>query len=100
MIGLESDAGVFHALHTVWCSRLQEALNAGLLPPDYYSLVEQHARSEGDEVSRWVTDLLTLLAGPAPDGLTPLPPAQGGVRQRATLEPDYRAQRRSLAIRH
>lgn len=103
------DAGIFHAFHMGWNWHLQEALNAGRLPQDYYSLVEQHARDEDDDAARWVTDLLTLHAGPSPDDLGPLPPTQGGValvdappkvRHRATLEPDYRLQRRTLAIRH
>lgn len=55
------EAWIFHAFHTAWCSRLQEALNAGRLPPDYYSLVEQHASED---------------------------------------QPNYRAQRRTLGIRH
>lgn len=103
------DAGIFHAFHTVWCSRLQEALNAGRLPADYYSLVEQHAVEDDQDAARWVTDLLTLHSGPSPNTLAPLPADQGGValadappkvRHWATLEPDYRAQRRTLAVRH
>lgn len=104
------EAGIFHAFHTVWCARLQEALNAGRLPPDYYSLVEQHAVEEqDDDTVRRVTDLLTLHGSDSSNGSSSLPPSQGGlaladappkVRHRLAREPDYRAQRRTLAIRH
>jgi hypothetical protein len=35
------DAGIFHAFHLHWIASIDGALNAGLLPPDYYSLPEQ-----------------------------------------------------------
>lgn len=105
------DAGIFHAFHVGWNWQLQEVLNAGRLPPDYYGLVEQHAREDedDDEAARWVTDLLTLHADASSHDSQPLPPPQGGlaladappkVRHRLAREPDYRAQRRTLAIRH
>lgn len=103
------DAGIFHAFHMGWNWELQEALNGGRLPPDYYSLVEQQTVRDDEDTSRRVVDLLTLHAGPSRSGLPPLPEIQGGlalaeappkVRHRATLEPDYHAQRRTLAIRH
>lgn len=103
------DAGVFHAFHMGWNWQLQEALNGGLLPPDYYSLVEQQTVREDEDASRRVADLLTLHASPSRGGFAPLPAIQGGlalaeappkVRHRATREPDYHAQRRTLAIRH
>ncbi|MEX0716694.1 MAG: hypothetical protein WD066_08910 [Planctomycetaceae bacterium] len=50
-------AGTFHDFHLRWIAHLQEALNSGLLPPDYYALAEQRA---GD-VS---PDVLTLNAEP------------------------------------
>lgn len=34
-------AGAFHHFHGTWLFRIAEALNAGLLPPDYYALGEQ-----------------------------------------------------------
>ena len=37
------DAGVFHDFHSSWIIHLKEALNAGLLPGDYYAQAEQHA---------------------------------------------------------
>lgn len=101
------DAGVFHAFHIGWMWELQEALNSGLLPPDYYSLVEQHASDENRAAASWIGDLLTLYGGEPHEG-TPPPVPQGvalaveppKVSHRATLQPDYRLLRRTLAIRH
>ena len=35
------DAGLFHAFHQDWIGVLARALNAGVLPPDYFALREQ-----------------------------------------------------------
>jgi hypothetical protein len=35
------DAGLFHAFHHDWITILSRALNAGVLPADYYALPEQ-----------------------------------------------------------
>jgi hypothetical protein len=96
------EAGIFHAFHTVWVGAIQNALNEGLLPSDYYALAEQHA-------GRYVTDVLTLHAGPVPP--EPLPPAPdtGGiavaeappqVRRRQVIGPSALVRRRTLAVRH
>jgi hypothetical protein len=37
------DHDIFHAFHTSWITHLMDALNAGVLPPDYYALSEQEA---------------------------------------------------------
>lgn len=47
------DAGIFHAFHQQWIIALTNALNAGLLPSNYYALPEQHA-------PRFSPDVLTL----------------------------------------
>jgi hypothetical protein len=52
------DAGLFHAFHQSWIVTLSRALNAGVLPPDYFALPEQSIR------------------GPIPDGLA-LKPVEG-----------------------
>lgn len=46
------EAGLFHAFHQSWSVSLQNRLNAGILPPDHFALVEQR------------------IAGPIPDVLT------------------------------
>ncbi len=32
------ESGIFHAFHGSWITEIQIALNAGLLPADYYAL--------------------------------------------------------------
>src|SRR5436309_8478675 len=43
-------AGIYHAFHHRWISAISDALNAGLLPDDYYALAEQHAAGFGPDV--------------------------------------------------
>jgi hypothetical protein len=45
-------SGTFHAFHTAWIAQLQETLNGGVLPPEFYALAEQFA---GDAVQSTVT---------------------------------------------
>lgn len=35
--------GIFHDFHQLWCGTIRRRLNAGLLPPDYYALLDQVA---------------------------------------------------------
>jgi len=42
--------GIFHAFHHEWISEISRALNAGLLPKDYYALPEQVAAGFGPDV--------------------------------------------------
>src|SRR5690348_12661487 len=51
-------AGIFHHFHQAWIMQIAQALNGGLLPPNYYALAE--AIAGGIE-----PDVLTLEA-PAP----------------------------------
>ena len=84
-MGLESDAlhensampihdwtrvedGIFHHFHNAWNNELSNALNGGLLPPDYYALTEQHAGLR-------IADVLTLHAPPREEP----PPSEGDV---------------------
>lgn len=43
-------AGEFHDFHCGWGIAIRTALNKGLLPPDYYALVEQSAGEIGPDV--------------------------------------------------
>ena len=45
--------GAFHDFHHVWIGELRNALNSGILPPDYYAMAEQVAGPT-------VPDVLTL----------------------------------------
>src|SRR5581483_8880895 len=44
------DAGVFHSFHNGWIAELTKALNAGILPSEYYALGEQFAGGIGPDV--------------------------------------------------
>ncbi len=47
------DAGLFHAFHQSWIVVLSRALNAGVLPADYFALPEQSIQGP-------IPDVLTL----------------------------------------
>jgi hypothetical protein len=96
------DAGLFHDFHNAWITELRNALNGGLLPPNYYALGEQHA-------GRMIPDVLTLHTSRPNGEAPPLPPGEGGlalaeappkVRRQLTATETYRQRRRTLAIRH
>src|SRR5437764_1152859 len=96
------EAGIFHSFHNAWLTHLQEALNGGLLPGDYYALAEQHA-------GKFVADVLTLHGSQANGEPAQIPPSAGGlavadappkVRRKLTGTETYRQLRRTLAIRH
>jgi hypothetical protein len=52
------DAGLFHDFHQGWTVALRNALNGGVLPRDYFALVEQR-------ISGPIADVLTLELSPA-----------------------------------
>src|SRR5207247_5450469 len=47
------DAGLFHDFHQSWIIALRNALNAGVLPADYFALAEQRIHGP-------IPDVLTL----------------------------------------
>jgi hypothetical protein len=65
------EAGIFHHFHHRWISAISDALNAGLLPPDYYALAEQRAAGFGP-------DVLTLELTPNDDAELAEPMTTGG----------------------
>lgn len=98
------DASVFHAFRQQWIIALSNALNAGILPSDYYALPEQHAAGFGP-------DVLTLQGTHNGDDASP--PASSTVKNtgllvsttklQPTAETDlefYRRKQTSIAIRH
>lgn len=98
--------GTWHAFHLGWTGRIQDALNDGRLPPDYYALAEQIAGPLGP-------DVLTLQeAGPSTNGTAETHPASGsGGVAVATAPPrvrysepgelkNYVAKRRTIVVRH
>jgi hypothetical protein len=99
------DAGIFHHFHHGWIEEIQRALNAGLLPDDYYALAEQHAAGFGP-------DVLTLQGPAESDDEDGAPTARtgGGLalqlappKVRITAETDlefYRRKQNAVAVRH
>ncbi|MCI0462494.1 MAG: DUF4058 family protein [Gemmataceae bacterium] len=98
-------AGIFSHFHHEWISEIARALNAGVLPEDYYALAEQHAVGFGP-------DVLTLQGGEedgdgeaprsAPSGrgtsvLTAPPKARLLVE---TDRPFYHRKRSTVVVRH
>jgi uncharacterized protein DUF4058 len=55
------DVGLFHDFHQSWTVALCNALNSGVLPPDYFALVEQRIRGP-------IPDVLTLKLAPGTEG--------------------------------
>jgi hypothetical protein len=96
------DAGVFHDFHCSWVPELKKALNAGLLPPDYYALAEKIAGRLGPD------DLTLHAQEPSADAGTPdlqgtlavsVAPPRVKLAFRHEVEA-YAWKRRSIVIRH
>jgi len=82
------DAGIFHDFHHESISTIKRALNAGLLPPEYYALAEQIAGGLHP-------DVLTMESGIS---VATMPPK---VRFTAQREPElYAGKRNRVVIRH
>jgi hypothetical protein len=95
------DSGLFHAFHHHWITTLSGALNAGVLPPDYYALPEQSIRGP-------IPDVLTLRLSSARDeptvktaqrvAVVPEPPHVHLVRR--AEERIYARKADRIAVRH
>jgi hypothetical protein len=99
-------AGTWHAFHTSWISAIQENLNAGLLPGDFYAQAEQIVGPLGPDVLVVETTSPPGTNGSAHSGGA----GTGGVavatrppRARWTAEAEmneYVLKRRTVVIRH
>jgi hypothetical protein len=97
--------GIFHDFHHSWIEEIKRALNAGLLPDDYYALAEQHT-------PRFEPDVLTLqerLGGNGSGEAQSKPSdAEGGLllappKLQVTDESDcayYRRKAKNVTVRH
>jgi hypothetical protein len=95
--------GAFHDFHHVWIGEIRNALNEGLLPPDYYAMAEQVARPT-------VPDVLTLQTangingewtGEPISGATAVAIAPPRVRDRESIAHEIFARRqKSIVIHH
>ena len=95
------NAGLFHHFHQHWMVAICDALNAGVLPPDFYALSEQSTAS-------LVPDILALEMGPGPRrrhdrnggiAVATAPPRTRFVRE-ATEENICAAKASRIAIHH
>jgi hypothetical protein len=98
------EAGIFHAFHQQWIIALSNALNAGVLPENYYALPEQYAAGFGP-------DVLTLQGARDDGDAAPAPTSSGGnvgllvaaPRLDPTAETDlefYRRKQTPITVRH
>ncbi|MDB5312759.1 MAG: hypothetical protein JWO38_6961 [Gemmataceae bacterium] len=95
------DAGIFHHFHHRWISAMSDALNGGLLPPDYYALAEQIAGGLGPDVITLEQPTNGVPSPGDPKGGIALASAPPAVQFRARAEPDlYAAKAKALTIRH
>jgi hypothetical protein len=95
--------GAFHDFHTAWNIELRNALNGGILPPDYYALAEQVVRPS-------VPDVLTLQSSNGPHhprtrepvgGATAVATAPPRVRLSDRVEPEpFTRRQKSVVVRH
>lgn len=93
--------GVFHDFHNAWITEIRNALNGGILPPEYYALGEQCAGSIGPDVLTLNTvddDTDLPDTGEGGTALATDPPKVALISQ---LELDfYTSRQSSLVIRH
>lgn len=95
------DAGIFHDFHGSWMIELKKALNAGVLPPDYYALSEQIAGGLGPDVLTLQKPNTEAVSFDDPHGGVAVAAAPPKVRFHARAEPDlYAAKARTVVIRH
>lgn len=97
--------GTFHAFHLAWIAQLQQVLNGGVLPPNFYAVGEQKAGVIGP-------DVLTLQTGEPEESrvsdeslegtvaVAEAPPQTEIVVEADTETAFYLNRQRSLVIRH
>ena len=94
-------AGIFHDFHHAWIEEIKRALNAGLLPSDYYALAEQRTAGYGP-------DVLALQVEAGDEGIDEPDQRHGGLlvakpQVAVTAETDmefYRRKQNVVAVRH
>jgi hypothetical protein len=95
------DAGIFHAFHHDWITEIGRALNAGILPGDYYALPEQLAGGIGPDVLTLQRPAAEPASSSEGDGGIALAEAPPKVQVRLRSEPDwYAGKAKAVVIRH
>jgi hypothetical protein len=93
------DAGLFHAFHQGWTVALSGALNVGVLPPDYFALLEQHLEPIPDVLTLHLPlDVGQASNGPSKAAMTTPPPRTRLVRLRKPETYPRKANR--IVVRH
>jgi len=94
------DAGLFHDFHQSWTVSLRNALNAGVLPNDFFALVEQRIQGPIPDVLTW--KLSTEPDGPSFGGqcrtILAAPPSTQVVRR--TESGIYAGKANRVTVRH
>lgn len=97
-------AGTFHDFHTAWIVALRNALNGGLLPPDYYAMAEQRANGISPDVLTFKTSMSDPAdpAANSPPGTVAVleAPPRVALRMSADANVAWAQSRRTLVIRH
>jgi len=94
--------GIFHDFHHSWIEEIKRALNAGLLPADYYALAEQVVGDTGPDVLALQIASESDSVRPEPShGPTAVATAPPKVPCRAQTEMDLYARKQdTVVIRH
>ena len=93
-------AGIFHDFHHAWIEEIKRALNAGLLPSDYYALAEQRTAGYGPDVLALQVDSDDSFDGPSHrnGGLVVAKPQVAVIAE--TDMAFYRRKQNVVAVRH
>ena len=95
------DAGIFHHFHHSWIEELSRALNAGLLPDEYYALAEQVTGKLGPDVVTLQRPALPTNRPPSRGGVMTLESAPPRTKYRLQGEVEtYAKKANRIAIRH
>jgi len=95
--------GAFHDFHHAWIAELRNALNGGILPPDYYAMAEPVAQPTAPDALTLQTagGLEHGWSGEPIEGATAVATAPPRVRLCDILEEEsYTRRQRSIVIRH
>ncbi len=96
-------AGIYHAFHHRWISAVADALNAGLLPDEYYALPEQKTRKFGPDVLALERQELEADDAPSPGGGGSAVALRAAPSARFVAQTDeeyYRRKKSHIAVRH
>ena len=94
-------AGIFHDFHNTWIVELKNALNDGLLPPDFYAISEQYAGPVQPDVLTLKMDR-PRSRPQLKRGMTAVADAPPRVSAKMTIDEttSYALRRRTLVIRY